>query len=579
MSTSTSNSKKELPEFGKSSKPEKLALVVDNDRSNVMILRAHLEQLGYFVVEAFNGQEAIDTFNKLPRKPDLIIMDVVMPVMDGYQATKIIKENIRSEYIPVIFITGLSEKATVQTCIENGGDDLILKPVNSEIFKSKIFAHERIRDLQSKVTSLYNEMLDNQTVAKSIYEKMLEVNNQQFDGIHKICKASDVFSGDIMLTAYTPSRDIHIVLADFTGHGMSAAIGALPVSMLFRQLCAQGVHIRDIIQKINIALYALLPTEMFMAAQFVRIQHDLKRAFVYNFSMPEVIIVEHETRVIKNRIESKGMALGIMEYCDAKEAECVVNIELEDRILMFTDGLTEYGVDDNLEFSEERIINIIQHSEESEYTQAIYKEIKKSNLEEIQHDDISMLEVHCTPDIIPAWTNEVLFGRTDTDEYCESSLPSEPVLDFSFSLYGGQLLSIDPVPVLSKTLRTYKPAKQQKQALYAIIQDLFFHALHESIAQKLEIDSSDLEINSHRLVNEFVKFSLYLAKYDNKYQFKITVKDSGVGCDYSSLVKGGNINSLDSDVNLFRAATICQDISFSENGTRVSAVYEWEEYN
>ncbi len=578
---SVANSETILASESINTETTKIALVVDDNLSNRVIMGAYLEQMGYRLLEAANGQEAVDIFTQSTKKPDVILMDVEMPIMNGYEATQHIKELSKDEYIPVIFVTGLSDKFTLQSCIENGGDDYISKPVNSEIFKSKILAHQRIHELQSKVAHMYSEMLTNQNLAKGIYEKMLQVNNQRFDGVHKVFTPSDVFSGDMMLTAYTPSRDIIIALVDFTGHGMSAAIGALPVSMLFRQYCAQGLHIRDIIQKLNKALYTLLPTEMFMAAQFIRIHHQLGSALVYNFAMPEIFIITDKTNKVRQRLASKGLALGIMQSCDPKEAEYEVTLDLNDRILLFTDGITEFESSQGEEFGEDKLIEIIESNQGQNHSDAIYQKLTESNLVEKQHDDISLLEIKCSASLLPEWGTEVLLGRTSDEDFDDNIDNSETIFKLDFTLYGEQLVVLDPVPLLSTLLRSYEPAKPHKQALFAIIQDLFHHALNYSLANKVNLNFTDIKkgANLDCLQGEFIRFNLKILKVNDKKQFHIAAYDSGSGFDASALEAAiaGNYHSQALDHGLSRTTTVCQKIEFKEKGTKVMAIYEWSE--
>ncbi len=557
---------------------KKSAWVVDDDLSNRIIIAAYLEKMGYQVFEAANGQEALNLFENSQSKPDIILMDVEMPVMDGYQATKEIKRITQGEYVPVIFISGLSGELTLQHCIENGGDDYISKPVNLEIFKSKVFAHQRIRDLQSKVANMYTEMLTNQNLAKSIYEKMLQVNNQQFDGIHKVFNPSDVFSGDLILTAYTPARDVIVVLTDFTGHGMSASIGALPVSMLFRQYCAQGLHIREIIRKLNKALYVLLPTEIFMAAQFVYINHNLDKALVYNFAMPEVLVIDEKSHDVTQRLESRGMALGIMEFCNPEEVECEIDININDRILLFTDGITEFESSAGEEFSENKLVDIIKNSTEEFHSDAIYQKLMDSNLEEKQHDDISLVEIKCSTDILPVWSSDVFLARTCNEEFRSKVPVTRKIFEFKMTLHGVQLTEVDPVPLLLTVVRSYEPCNVHRQAIFAIIQDLYTHALNYSISEKVNLDFAKIEKGRDLdcLDEEYILLDLKIMEVTNKKQFHLTVKDSGIGFDFSSIDKAIQNNTVQNiDRSLNRTVSICQELTFSESGTRVSAVYEW----
>ena len=120
-------------------------LLVDDDRINRVLLNAILKREGYTVLEANDGQEAVDIFDN--EKPDLVLMDVMMPVMDGYEATKLIKSRGVDRFVPVIFLTAVTDEKALAKCVECGGDDFLVKPYNRVILKAKIDAMLRIRSV------------------------------------------------------------------------------------------------------------------------------------------------------------------------------------------------------------------------------------------------------------------------------------------------------------------------------------------------------------------------------------------------------------------------------------------------
>jgi len=96
-------------------------LVVDDNEANRKLLGWLLEDDGHDVVEAIHGQDAIDKFPAV--QPDLILMDVMMPVVDGFQATSTIKQLLGPRHVPIIFLTALTDEASLAKCLSIGGDD------------------------------------------------------------------------------------------------------------------------------------------------------------------------------------------------------------------------------------------------------------------------------------------------------------------------------------------------------------------------------------------------------------------------------------------------------------------------
>lgn len=127
-------------------------LVVDDIVTNRSLLRQTLVALNnYEVIEAVNGREAIEQFEK--EKPDLILMDIMMPDIDGCQAAASIKEKAGDDYTPIIFVTALNTEDSLATALESGGDDFISKPFNVDVLASKITAHLRIRNLNQQLNT------------------------------------------------------------------------------------------------------------------------------------------------------------------------------------------------------------------------------------------------------------------------------------------------------------------------------------------------------------------------------------------------------------------------------------------
>ena len=102
-------------------------LIVDDDANNRLLLQVMLANEGYEIVTASAGTEALDLVQQLP--PDLIVLDVMMPGMDGYQVATRIKANPATRHIPVIMLTALSDKNSMMHGLNAGAEEFLTKPV------------------------------------------------------------------------------------------------------------------------------------------------------------------------------------------------------------------------------------------------------------------------------------------------------------------------------------------------------------------------------------------------------------------------------------------------------------------
>jgi hypothetical protein len=109
----------------------KTILVVDDDIKNVFVLSTALEEHGAKVIDAQNGQAALNLLEE--KGIDLVLMDIMMPVMDGYTAIKKIRENSQLKHLPVIALTAKALKEDREKCISAGADDYLAKPVDYDM--------------------------------------------------------------------------------------------------------------------------------------------------------------------------------------------------------------------------------------------------------------------------------------------------------------------------------------------------------------------------------------------------------------------------------------------------------------
>ncbi|HEX2867114.1 MAG TPA: response regulator transcription factor [Ignavibacteriales bacterium] len=121
-------------------------MLVDDEQDIVELLRYNIEREGFQVISAFNGREALE---KMSEKPDMIILDVMMPEMDGYEVCRRIRENKLLCHIPIIFLTAKSAEADEVMGLEMGADDFVAKPISPKKLVARIRANLRWKDKPS----------------------------------------------------------------------------------------------------------------------------------------------------------------------------------------------------------------------------------------------------------------------------------------------------------------------------------------------------------------------------------------------------------------------------------------------
>lgn len=137
-------------------------LIVDDDSLSRKLLRRAATNEGYEVVEASTGKEALDTLAS-DESFDAVLLDVVMPEMDGYQTLEEIKAQPQFSHVPVIMISGVDDLESVVRCIESGATDYLPKPFDAAILKARLkssLAGKRLRDLELEYLEQVGQVID-----------------------------------------------------------------------------------------------------------------------------------------------------------------------------------------------------------------------------------------------------------------------------------------------------------------------------------------------------------------------------------------------------------------------------------
>jgi diguanylate cyclase (GGDEF)-like protein len=138
-------------------------LLAEDSRANQLLISTYIQEFGHEVIAVDNGKEAVDAFRN--ERPDLVLMDVTMPIMDGYQATTEIRKLSAEidDWVPIIFLSALTQPDDIAKGIEFGGDDYLTKPIEPVILNAKLIAMSRISKMRNKLEKV-NQRLNILTV-------------------------------------------------------------------------------------------------------------------------------------------------------------------------------------------------------------------------------------------------------------------------------------------------------------------------------------------------------------------------------------------------------------------------------
>ncbi len=563
----------------------RLALIVEDEETNRLILKSLLKKRGYEVVEATDGAQAVEKFTR--HDPDIIFMDVMMPVMDGYEATRRIKQLSGDHFVPVIFLTAMSDEKALARCVEVGGDDFLAKPFSFTVLSAKVTAMERIHALHQATRTLYSRMQRDEEIAEQVFSSAVVADNVALDQIRSLLKPASVFSGDLLLTAFAPSHDLHVLLGDFTGHGLAAALGALPTSEVFRSMTAKGFAPQQILYAINNKLNALLPTGMFLAAQFLKVDSQLDHITLINCGMPESFLVDRAQQRVKQRFSSQALPLGIAPDISYKDETLFIPVEIGDRVILATDGVTEARNPAGEFFGRQRLIASITECHECEFLIDRLAENLETFCEEApQDDDISAVEIPLFPTLLPGWEKEAPAVGSEA-ERLEAMLAQgeDDCIEFRLTLHGTQLRQADPVPILINYIQETAGLYEHRRPLFTILTELYVNALDHGV---LQLDSKlkqgedgftnyfhQREQRLHSLTEGRIQISLRIHKLHQSGYMVIEVEDSGRGFDITQVLPREVPGSVYSGRGIMLVRSLCKQLNYTPPGNKAEAIYLW----
>lgn len=362
-------------------------MIVDDERSNINVLNAILKE-NYQIKVAMNGPDALQRAHSAPQ-PDMILLDIQMPHMDGYEVLQQLRANPTTRDIPVIFVTtrGLTEDETRGFSL--GAVDYIHKPFSPAIVQARIRTHLALRDAYRHLQEKNELLLYERSIIEDIILKMRDCGPVGDPNIRILVTSVENTTGDLILVARRPDGVQHVLLGDFTGHGLPAAVGSPMVVDIFLEMTEQGAQPQEILAVINRKLHVRLPTYMFMAAVFLEWCAEKKNLCIWNCAMPDVLVLRAGRCV--QTFSAKSLSLGISLKIDF---QCHYRFQAisGDRMIVSSDGVTETrSTQGQGLFGSERLAKVLATSSMDHLRQQL-ADFRGS---QEQDDDITLVELTC----------------------------------------------------------------------------------------------------------------------------------------------------------------------------------------
>ena len=338
-------------------------LVVDDEPKNVRILQIQLNARGYTVYTAADGLEALHIVEK--EMPDLILLDINMPKMDGFEVVKRIRSNEATEFIPIVMITALRDTRENRIkSIEAGADDFIEKPFDSLEVLARVRSLLRIKHYQDTLAKYNTRLQEELQMARSIQEILIPQNGvQELSGfrIASHCCPEMAVGGDFFDIWEIAPNQLGVFISDVMGHGVSAAFVTVFIKTILAEFQQQ---VKDnpgyLLEILNTRFNDLISSRLFMFATAFCGIIDLDKGelicanaghsfpFLYN---------PHQQTYQAIGDQNTGNGLGI--WRDSVYETIHYPFDPLSRMFLYTDGVYEAKNPEGEEFTIDRLQELI----------------------------------------------------------------------------------------------------------------------------------------------------------------------------------------------------------------------------
>ncbi|KPA16458.1 chemotaxis protein CheY [Candidatus Magnetomorum sp. HK-1] len=569
-------------------------LIIDDEELIRKRLKKILELDDFNVFTAENGKRGLETY--IEQKPDIILLDIKMPGMDGIEVLKNIKKQDLNHHSEVIMITGHGGVESAIDAMREGAFAYLQKPIDIDELEidiqnaiKKLKMHEQLdvhvlaledrtielEKTNMKMEGLYRKLRHDYEVAAKVFRNVIRRDDLQLKNVKYMLSSMDIFCGDLAIALPKPNGGLYAFLGDFTGHGLIAAIGAIPVTDIFYAMARVKAPLIDIILAINKKLKETLPTGLFLAACLGELDCENGIFSVWNGGNPDILILDKKNN-FKTRISSTNLPLGVVsnEMLNPKLEK--LEVETGDRIFMYSDGVVETFNSEGLIYGQERFEKcLLNYAPTSTDTlDVLGKELKNFRGDVEQKDDVTMMEIICTEP-------EVKKQKADIQSLNKKGW------HFSFEIQAETLRSVDSLANLFTKIKDDEVLSSHKENIYLILSELYTNALDYGV---LHIDpglkKSILGFETYfqerfsrlnHISDGWIKMAIaYEPEHgpDESGIFMVRMEDSGEGFDYMKKLPKLEENPAFGGRGIPLLKSLCKNVRYCGKGNCVEIEYE-----
>jgi|GEM_PF-574906 len=261
---------------------------------------------------------------------------------------------------------------------------------------ARVEAEARLRENAHRLQEYHDAQEEENALGRDIIRRQMRLDAIDDPRIHAWLSPATAFSGDMLCVNRGPDGTLYALLADATGHGLTAAITGLPLLTLFHRLARRGEPLARMVSEINNELFATLPTGRFVAATLLRIPAPGENSELWQGGIPPSILLSGDGNILK-RFHSRDLPLGVIHFDAAEVRIQSLKIEVRQQLVLFSDGLTDARNRNGEPFGIDRLEAALRQAPAQQRMQSVQQAYFDFMEGSDAEDDISLLLIDCNP--------------------------------------------------------------------------------------------------------------------------------------------------------------------------------------
>ncbi|MCB1114646.1 MAG: fused response regulator/phosphatase [Chlamydiia bacterium] len=376
-------------------------ILIINDNQDVRtITRTILKGKGYETIEASGGEEGVEL--ALNEQPDLILLDIMMPDVNGYETCSRLKAQELTKHIPVIFFTSLNSSQDKIKGLEFGAVDFVNNVVEKGELLARVNTHLSLKKLTEELRksnlalNQKQKALDDDLKAAASIQKSFLPQKTAFNEtltLSTFWKPANALGGDIFNVLFTAEDQYMIYMLDVSGHDVPSALVTISASQFLQQK-AMSLKEPKNPKAIFEGLEQEYPIERF--SRYFTLFYALfdPKTSILKFGSaghPAAILLKNEK---VDFLRADGIFIGLNKQVPFEEKEIL--FEPGDKLFLYTDGISEYESPNGAEYGEERIKQVLERRIDSSpemLLKAVEQDLQKFSDSKTSYDDMSMMAI------------------------------------------------------------------------------------------------------------------------------------------------------------------------------------------